>query len=467
MSTDCYEKIKTGKNVNEQIRLLKKQANELIAVQMASASDIISHHKSITESVKDIKEGIAGIKSAFRWRIADVIWQIEQKRTVLQEVLVKIDTRLTSEAQELRKRGNRAFANGLIDDAELDYLQAETKNRNDFSVYISLGIIYMFKKGDREKAFSYFEKAIRYARPESNYYTSYALLHQALIQFDYGKIEEAEMLSSEAVDLSPDFAEAYYQNAQYNAQLKRAGKSIVQLEKAILIDKFYCLRVENDLLFDPIREHVNQLLMKLRDQERQNALNLLDNITHEHNKFSSTISYLQLERPELFSVLCPNVKQVEEDLNDLKNRINNEGYFDLMDIQKISFTEIKEKREDLQTRFRQKIAIVKKEVSSLEKSIENTVKNYERKQNVLWGGDTWGPIGGGSGLISFIAPAILALIFCEGWYKLWLLVFLIPFVSQIVSLYFSWKRNVSMTLRHLPRSFRVDFLVDHRGFRVD
>ncbi len=354
MQTDHYEKIKLGKKVDEQIRLLEKQANEMIVVRMLSTSDIISCRKRSTEGVKDVKEGITGIKSAFRWRIADVIWQIEQNRTALQELLAIFDTSLTSKAKLLRKMGNRAFANDLIDDAERNYLQAETINRYDFSLYISLGIIYLFKKGDKRRAFSYFAKAIKYARPESNYHTSYALLHQALIQFDYGKIEEAETLSSEAVDLSPDFAEAYYQNAQYNAQLNKTEKSIVQLEKAILTDRFYCFRVENDLLFDPIREHVNQLFIKLRDQKRHDLLKLLDKMSREHNKLSSEISNLFEESPEYFSMLRPNMKRIEKDLTNLKNQINSGGYFELLDIQKISLIEIKEKQEELQTKFRQK-----------------------------------------------------------------------------------------------------------------
>lgn len=168
-----------------------------------------------------------------------------------------------------KRQAQEAYEYGWIDEAEEYFLESEKIVKTDFSVHVSLGLIYLFQKIDKEKALSYFEKAIKYARPKSPYYTSYALLHKALIEFDFGQVNDAEKSSSEAIDLSPDFTEALYQNAQYNAQLKNIGKTITNLEKAIRIDKNYCVKADNDPMFDSIRNNINKLFEKLREESKK------------------------------------------------------------------------------------------------------------------------------------------------------------------------------------------------------
>ena len=89
-----------------------------------------------------------------------------------------------------------------------------------------------------------FEKAAKYAKPKSPYHASFALLHAALIKRDLGQIEEAEKYTREAAELTNDFAEAFYQNAIYNAYLKNPHESINSLERAIRLDKNYCIKAD-------------------------------------------------------------------------------------------------------------------------------------------------------------------------------------------------------------------------------
>ena len=116
------------------------------------------------------------------------------------------------------------------------FTDIESQIKNDFSIYMSLGIISLFHKIDKNKALGYFDKAARYVRLHSDYYTNYALLYQALIKRDFGLIEEAEKCSSEAIKLSPGLTDAKYQNAQYNALLDRPEKAIPLLRKVIKED---------------------------------------------------------------------------------------------------------------------------------------------------------------------------------------------------------------------------------------
>jgi len=96
-----------------------------------------------------------------------------------------------------------------------------------------------------------------------------------LIHFDMGKTEEAERASQEAITLSPNLTEALYQNAQYNAQLRNTKKSIENLEKAIKVDKLYCLKANKDEMFNPIRNEVNRLFGICGDGSRFHPYNQL------------------------------------------------------------------------------------------------------------------------------------------------------------------------------------------------
>lgn len=273
-----YSVIQLGKDVKTQTKTLNKQTEVLIATQIASTSEIISSQERISEGIDNVaygvervEEGIYGLKAAFEWGISEVVWQIEQNRHVLQGILMVLMAPLDTQAKELRRRAEDAYTNGWFEDALEDFLESEKKNKYDFIVHISIGMIYLFQKIDKEKALEYFDKAIKYAKPKSPYHASYALLYKALIKRDFGLIEEAERYTAEAVELCPDFAEALYQNALYNALLNKPDKAIPLLRKAIEMDVNYCAKIDNENGFDKIRPYIDNLYVELRDVQKQKS----------------------------------------------------------------------------------------------------------------------------------------------------------------------------------------------------
>ena len=89
----------------------------------------------------------------------------------------------------------------------------------------------------------------------------------ALIKRDFGLIEEAEECTNEAIKLSPDFTEAMYQNAQYNALLNRPEKAVPLLKKAINEDIVYCLKINGERDFEQIRPEITELYQEIRDEK--------------------------------------------------------------------------------------------------------------------------------------------------------------------------------------------------------
>ena len=270
-----YNNIKPGNKIVEVKEALKKQTKKMISAQIAPADSIISSQgrkddvvHDIEYDIKSIGQGMRGLKAAFEWGISDVVWLIEKDREDLKGIIASISGVSDKQINTLRNKAEGAYAGGKMDDALVYFTELESHTVKDFSVCISLGIIYLFHKIDREKALEFFEKAVKNAGSQFAYYASYALLYKALIKRDFGLIEEAEECTSEAIKLSPDFVEAMYQNAQYNALLNRTEKAVPLLKKAIKEDIIYCLKISGELDFDEIKPEIIKLYGEIRDEEK-------------------------------------------------------------------------------------------------------------------------------------------------------------------------------------------------------
>ncbi len=269
-----YNNIKPGNNTMEVKEALKKQTQKMITAQIAPTNSIISSQEikddviqDIEYDIKSIGKGMHGLKAAFEWGISDVVWLIEKDTEDLKEIIRAICGVSDKQINMLRDKAEDAYATGKMDDALVYFTELEPQTVKDFTVCISLGMIYLFHKIDKEKALEYFEKAIIYARLLSAYYASYALLYKALIKRDFGLIEEAEKSTNEAIKLSPDFTEAVYQNAQYNALLNRSEKAVSLLKKVIKEDIIYCLKVNNERDFNGIKPEIIKLYEEIRNEK--------------------------------------------------------------------------------------------------------------------------------------------------------------------------------------------------------
>jgi tetratricopeptide (TPR) repeat protein len=267
---EYYKIVELGRDIKEQKAIISKQTKTLVSALSESSREAIVSRERLSEGIDEVSygiekvsEGMDGLKAAFEWSIAEVVWQLEQNRKVLKDILEVLSKPLDTQAMELRIRAETAYRNGWIEDALTDFLESENANRYDFTVHISLGHIYLFHKNDFDTALTYYDKAIKYAKPQSKYYTSYAMLHKALIHFQKGNLREAEAISSEAAMISPNFSEALYQNSKYKALLNVTENLVSQLKKLINQDKNYCLRIEKEECFDLIRSKFVQMVDEL------------------------------------------------------------------------------------------------------------------------------------------------------------------------------------------------------------
>ena len=332
---EYYRHIQLGQDVKEQTTTINRQTEAFIATQLVSTNAIIASQERVREGIDRVaygvgrvEQGIYELKSAFEWGISEVVWQIEQNREVLKGILELLMAPLDTQAKERRKRAENAYSNGWIDDAEGEFIESEKLNKYDFAIHISLGMIYLFQKIDKDKALEYFEKAIKYSRPESKYHTSYALLYKALVKRDLALLEEAERCTAEAVELSPNFAEALYQNAQYNAQLRNIQKSMNGLDKAVRLDRNYSVKADNDLMFDPIRSDVNKLFEALRDE-------VIKSCDEAYNGFRRSIDTINqiVDSTRDADFINFDIKDFRPPVAKIKTFIERNSYLDGLDAQ--------------------------------------------------------------------------------------------------------------------------------------
>lgn len=172
-----FQHVQLGKDIKSQTVILQDAINNQTRAQLANSSAIIASADRIEKDLDElsfgidrIEQGIESLQATFEWGISEVVWQIEQNREVLQNILKVLMNPLDTQAKERRKRAEEAYSYGWIDDAEEEFLASEKLNKFDFAIHISLGMIYLFHKVDKNKALECFEKAIKYAKPKSAYY---------------------------------------------------------------------------------------------------------------------------------------------------------------------------------------------------------------------------------------------------------------------------------------------------------
>lgn len=178
-------------------------------------------------------------------------------------------------------------------------------------------MIYLFQKIDKGNALEYFDKAIKYGTPKSKYYTSFALLHKALIKRDFGLMEEAEACARQAGELSPDLSEAFYHCAQYNALLNRPDKAMQMLTKAIMLDANYCNKANVDLAFSQFQSQLTGVFADFRKTEGSKARNKLAIVTKRIERLNGLLDeskgFCRIEGMELSKCMARITELVKRD----------------------------------------------------------------------------------------------------------------------------------------------------------
>ena len=386
---EYYRDIHLGEDVKIQTELLNKQTKAFISTKLASADSIIASQERISEGIdcstygiERVKKGIDELRAAFEWGIDDVVWQIESSKEILKSIFEVFNANVDTNAREVKKEAEEAYIQGRIDDALIKFFEYENLAQGDFTVYLTIGIINLFHKKDREKALKYIDKAIKFATPKSAYYTSYALLHKALINRDLGLFEEAEEDAAAAVKLSPNLAEALYQNAQYNALLKNSDKAIPLLKKAIEFDINYCEKINNEMDFDSIRNDVIKLFEGLREKEAIKATSQYASMCKKLDQIYQSIEVIKNYSQIKFADVG-----IQDSVGRIKQLLKRQSYRDYLEANIIlnSLTEKKDKTiKNIKEYLNKIISSYNNKINSFKTSYLANTKKYTTWLTIIW-----------------------------------------------------------------------------------
>lgn len=401
-------------NRNDVANFLSTQTEKIIESQVEAADAIIVSQARIADKIdiatREITEGFQELQATFDWGFTELIWQIEQEREVLKDILKVLQAPLHTQAKELKKRAEYAYRNGWIDDALKDFLESEKKNRYDFTIHQNLGNIYLFINKNPEKALEYYEKAVKYATPKSSYYTSVSLLHKGLVKYFQKDFQEAYKSTFKAIELSPDFYEAHYQHAQYCANLRKYDEAIKHLKKAIVEgDKSYCLKANSEKDFDVMKEQMKSLFKELQINA-QNQVNIeLEETTGLINKAKT---YFNIP-------IIDNLKLAQSKLEEARVFIARGSFFDCHDAARKIFVGLK-------TALDFSVEYLSNGIIKLQNEINTLREEVERKED----SPTSGNIGCVSAIILLILYAVIASKLSVSW-VFGVVVF--PFIGYVVA----------------------------------
>jgi len=264
---------------------------------------------NIADRLSEISSAIEDLRANFNYNIGLVIEQMQIQNKLITEVIGKLDaihktleSPLLTQAREFYRIGAERLQRGLLDKTLEAFLKAEEKNDTDFFTEFQLGKLYLYGIDeddniiDLQKAKEHLRFAIRYGKgelkvlPDFNRWVGEACFHASVacyVSVNEPEIKEnptevkrllgeAYNLAKESCEIYPQISEAYYHYAKFSALLGDAENTVSNLEKAILMDRRYCIKAEIDKDFDVVRPKVIELYEKLRKDSEIKARELLD-----------------------------------------------------------------------------------------------------------------------------------------------------------------------------------------------
>jgi len=302
-------RLEVERSLRDIIRGQRAQLEAQIAIGRAQMEALEQGFSQLGAEIRDLQdtvqwamesvgEAVGALERTMSLGFAQVIWQQEQTNQLLQEILKRLSSPRTTEAEEMRERGNEFYKNALNarrpEDRErwinlaLDaYLEAIRKNPADFSVFYSLGVILFFEKGNSELALRCFREAAALAEPYSPYHAALAWLHLGYVHRSRKEFEEAYRATEEAIRLQPQWLEAHYQHAVHSALTGRMEEARQILAMVIDSDENYFPKAATDPDLLPFRSEVGTVLDEKLAKVSQRAQDLQRKLTRAEKVFSN------------------------------------------------------------------------------------------------------------------------------------------------------------------------------------
>lgn len=355
-----------------EIRKIKDAAES----QLKKTDEIIASHEAVADMISEVNNALSEVNntlaSGFTMLGAglqelcfitedgfrEVIDRLDLQNKTLDAIKEILERPLDTQAKELRKRAETAYLNNWINEAEIDLLEAENKNYQDFIVHQILGNIYYHHKKNYPKSLEYYQKAAKYATPVSKKHAANALICAAITYYQLGQLSEAYKVSKTALELSLDDPHVLYNHARYSA--KMGYEFTTFLKCCVYADPNYLVTADGDDIFSDVKEKITKLAEELRDEKRK-AVNTL-------------IQAINTAKKEAESVGINDFTSLDKQLVEINKLCARNSYFDFLKAEQIARKAYKESVEEWIEMKNSSIGVENTSIGKM-KSEENEVKN--------------------------------------------------------------------------------------------
>lgn len=283
--------------------------------------------ESINDSLGGLENSISKMGAAFDYSIGLVIDQQKITNDILKR-LVEV-TELPDREKSRRyyiKQGLESYKYRLYPESLGFFLQAELLDATDHSLLFRIGSVKLNvpETLDVRSALNYFQRAFRYSSAKNEIkFAAMAALNGAFASFILQDDNQALGLCTQAYQLNPELGEAHYLAAKILALNGKDVSAMSELQKAIRLDRNYCVRADSDKDFDTCRSEVLALFSKLRLESKMTADELYPKIC----KIESTLNALDYSEKSYFN----NIDSTIDKIRALKKMYSAGTYFDYLD----------------------------------------------------------------------------------------------------------------------------------------
>jgi tetratricopeptide (TPR) repeat protein len=232
----CPDCQRTAEQTAAQERAISTAAGEITSEISKQTGMLASEIESLTQVQIRTAEAIEDLTRIVDYRLAEVSWSIKQQTVVLVGILKAISEPNRVKAEELRKIGEELRKLGRFEESIKRFKEAEELNPLDYRIYVGWGFTYVFNN-ELDKGIKCFEKSLK--TEVSNLHKSDAHLYIARTYYSQGKFHEALEHARKALELSPEYAEAYYRCAHYSALVGENKKALEFLKEAVVRNEDY------------------------------------------------------------------------------------------------------------------------------------------------------------------------------------------------------------------------------------
>lgn len=318
------------------------KTDKVIASNDAIASTISDLDYAFSSGFHNLAEGLKELCFLSDEGFREVSYKLDLQLETSQAIKEILARPLDTQAKELRQRAEFAYQNGWIDEAEVDLLESEKKNYQDFIALHILGNIYYHHKKKHQKALEYFQKAAKYAAPQSKVDACRALLCTARVYKELGTSTDAYKTTKLSLGILPDDTQNLFEHAAYSAMERHVEEAIDYLRKAVLKDPSCIIAADRDKRFTNVREEKEKLKRDLRDEQRQVVEQLRQRIASLRQEINFAQKEAALYGITDFISLRSDLANLADGVAKIDKLHANNSYFDLLEAEHISRDVIRE-----------------------------------------------------------------------------------------------------------------------------